>query len=149
MDHCKLGDFGLALHDESQASSSLAEHATVAGTFRYSPPEVLNGDQLAFSGLKKADIYSATIVIAELLTGKEPFQGLNPHQIRRLVTSGERPLIKTGREQGAISVVRPLLEMGWAEKPSERPSAAIMLDEFKSIEPEWLSQVKASNSVLF
>lgn len=42
--HCKLGDFGLALKEESRSSASVVDHAAV-GTLVYSPPEVIRGDR--------------------------------------------------------------------------------------------------------
>lgn len=40
--HCKIGDFGLALKEEARSSASVADHG-VAGTLKYSPPEVVEG----------------------------------------------------------------------------------------------------------
>jgi hypothetical protein len=106
---------------------------SVAGTYKYSPPEVLDGARLSFSGLTKADVYSATIVIVELLTEKEPFKALNPHQIRKAVTSGDRPSTKGNGGEQIPRELRALLEKGWTKHPAERPSAVLMLQEFTKI----------------
>jgi serine/threonine protein kinase len=53
--HCKLADFGLALNDESQSSASVV---AVAGTLRYSAPELLEGDVLSRDQLKPVDMYA-------------------------------------------------------------------------------------------
>lgn len=69
----KILDFGLAqplpvLPDDDTASST--ERAQIAGTLHYMSPEQLRGGPLD----ERTDIYSAGVVLYELVTGRRPFE---------------------------------------------------------------------------
>ncbi|MGE3063417.1 MAG: serine/threonine-protein kinase [bacterium] len=64
----KLTDFGLAFGSESV---NVTNPGTYMGTPAYFPPEQLTGKQLS----AVSDIFSLGITFAEILTGKNPFEG--------------------------------------------------------------------------
>lgn len=65
----KIGDFGL-----SRAVTTTTNTGTLLGTVGYIAPELVNGD----GGDARSDIYSAGIMLYELLTGEQPFRGNVP-----------------------------------------------------------------------
>jgi serine/threonine-protein kinase len=66
----KLLDFGIAKF----ASSTMTRQGSVLGSISYMSPEQVNG--LEVDG--RADVFSAGVVLYELLTGKKPFAGDSP-----------------------------------------------------------------------
>lgn len=93
--NCKLSDFGLALRDYCETSSSVTSANTYnfVGTIKYSPPEVLNGNRMTLKDLMAADIYSMALTIVELISEEEPYDGFNQNQVRKAVLAGETPSI--------------------------------------------------------
>ncbi|MDH7577741.1 MAG: protein kinase [Bacillota bacterium] len=71
----KVADFGLAenIHD----SSLITKTGRLIGSIPYLAPERIQGEEACF----QTDIYSAGIVLYELLTGKTPFTGSSPAEI--------------------------------------------------------------------
>ncbi len=69
----KVMDFGIA-RAVSDSSSTVAETTTIIGTAAYFSPEQAKGEPVD----ARADVYSAGIVLYELLTGKQPFRGESP-----------------------------------------------------------------------
>lgn len=75
--HAKVLDFGIArLMD---AGTRLTVAGAIAGTPRYMSPEQVEGKEVDL----RADIYSLGIVLFELLTGKQPFDGSTIAEILR------------------------------------------------------------------
>jgi eukaryotic-like serine/threonine-protein kinase len=71
----KVADFGLAKAISSQTST--ATQGLLIGTVSYLPPElVMSGNADA-----RSDVYSAGVVLFELLTGRKPHTGDTPIQI--------------------------------------------------------------------
>jgi eukaryotic-like serine/threonine-protein kinase len=72
----KLTDFGIS---RGQNDPRLTEPGMVLGSPMYMSPEQAGGDELT----PATDIYSATVVLFELLTGTVPFSGESSSQIMR------------------------------------------------------------------
>ncbi|MGA2509593.1 MAG: serine/threonine-protein kinase [Candidatus Acidiferrales bacterium] len=75
-DRIKLIDFGIA----GQAGArrlTFAKLSQVMGTPEYISPEQVKGKR----GDGRSDIYALGVMLYEMLTGKAPFQGLNPFAI--------------------------------------------------------------------
>jgi serine/threonine protein kinase len=77
----KLLDFGIAKF----ASSTMTRQGSVLGSISYMPPEQING--LEVDG--RADVFSAGVVLFELLTGKKPFAGDSPTAVLARIMDDE------------------------------------------------------------
>ena len=73
----KVGDFGLVRATNAEATSDM-----IVGTVSYLAPEQVTGEEIT----PASDVYSAGIVLFELLTGTVPFSGDTPlaHATARL-----------------------------------------------------------------
>ncbi len=69
----KVMDFGIA-RAVSDSSSTVAETTAILGTAAYFSPEQAKGEQVD----ARADLYSAGVVLYELLAGRTPFRGETP-----------------------------------------------------------------------
>ncbi|MFT3797892.1 Stk1 family PASTA domain-containing Ser/Thr kinase [Microbacterium sp.] len=69
----KVMDFGIA-RAVSDSSSTVAETTAIIGTAAYFSPEQAKGEPAD----ARADLYSAGVVLYELLTGRTPFRGDSP-----------------------------------------------------------------------
>src|SRR3954463_10188703 len=78
----KVADFGIA----RAGNSEMTQAGTIVGTVQYLSPEQANGDPVD----ARSDLYSAGIVLYELLTGQPPFDGEAPIAIA-LKHLNERP----------------------------------------------------------
>lgn len=128
---CKLADFGLALKDNTESNASTKDFG-FAGTEKYCPKELIEGERLTIEELKRVDVYSLALTSAELLAEKEPFDGIrNIHQIRRAIRDGEIPIPM--EEAGVSPMKRWLLVKALSKNARERPTAAKFLETFKQI----------------
>jgi hypothetical protein len=82
----KLLDFGIA----KMAASTITQHAGVMGTISYMAPEVVGGK--AADG--RSDVFSAGVVLYELLSGHKPFEADSPTSLLLKILEGEpRPIL--------------------------------------------------------
>ena len=113
----KLTDFGVAL--------PVAEDIAAAGTPRYLAPEQWRGEP-ATSG---TDLYAATVVFFECLTGRPPFDG-DLSRLREQHVSGSLPL------DGIDEPLRQLIAEGMAPVRADRPhSANAFVSELEAMAP--------------
>jgi len=87
----KLSDFGLALARHGKAVAGIASSA--AGTPAYMSPEVFEGEPPSV----RSDIYAMGMSLRFMLTGKRPALGDSLDEIRRTVTRGRLPGLRTER----------------------------------------------------
>jgi serine/threonine protein kinase len=69
----KVMDFGIA-RAIAQSTATVTQTAAVMGTAQYLSPEQARGEKVD----ARSDLYSAGVVLYELLTGQPPFQGDSP-----------------------------------------------------------------------
>lgn len=114
----KLADFGLV------RAASDAHHSTdqIVGTVAYLSPEQVDGSEIT----QASDVYSAGIVLFELLTGTVPFDGDSSlsHALARLRLDVPAP---SSRMQGVPKLFDELVSTATARDPRERFADA---DEF-------------------
>ncbi len=145
----KLLDFGIAtpLSQPLDAESTLgADDRPVVGSIPYMAPEVLKGGRAT----ERSDVYSAGVVIYELVTGMRPFAHA---QLVRVV---EQILTRVPRSPSLIapavsqSFSRVILQ-ALAKTPSRRfPSALAMLEHVLDAAPDCgddQRQVESARSV--
>ena len=95
-------------------------HTFSIGTPKYAAPEVFQSmsfgeeGQLAAIYTEKADVYSAALVIAYLLTGRRP---------KGRVTSDPRSRLEAEPARRRWPELAELLERMWAHEPDARPTA--------------------------
>lgn len=124
---CKLGDFGCCQFLEEKPNTPTRSYLT--GTFAYRAPELLKGEKPT----NKADIFSFSIVLWQLLTRDIPYKNLN-HQvvIFRVVACNLRPTIPSNIE--VDNKYKELMTGCWSSNPDDRPSSHETLTTLK----EWL-----------
>jgi serine/threonine-protein kinase len=123
--HVKLLDFGIARANEG------GEYKTRDGLFKgklaYSAPEIYEG--LAAS--PRSDVYSAGVVLYQLLAGENPFRGKDMAEIVRRVLAEKVPPISSRREDVSDEVAEAL-EQALAKDPEKRfPTAAAFAEALR------------------
>lgn len=131
--HCKLTDFGLALKDDTESNTSTKHHG-FAGTEKYCPKELIEGNKLTIEELKLVDVYSLALTTFELLSEEEPFSECkNIHQTRKAIIDGD--IIKTVTNSccGISTAKKNLLKSALTPNRFARPTATDFLYQFNQI----------------
>ena len=84
----KLLDFGIARADEDHVDGGMTRTGTLVGTPAYMAPERLEGAK--FDG--RSDIFSAGVVLYQLLTGRLPFDAEYPAILSQILQQDPPPL---------------------------------------------------------
>mmetsp|Transcript_13377 Transcript_13377/g.20854 ORF Transcript_13377/g.20854 Transcript_13377/m.20854 type:complete len:541 (+) Transcript_13377:125-1747(+) len=130
----KIFDFGLAIglpNSTDDTSDAVAEEKTFdltgkVGTFRYMAPEVHRCE--AYNS--KADVYSFSLVLYELLALEQPYINYTKQMHSTLVVhEGERPLIS----ETWPFIIQCILEEGWSDDVLERPTMREMLSSVHQV----------------
>jgi serine/threonine protein kinase len=130
----KLCDFGLSTIQLSSASLMTAHQG---GTVAYSAPELLliAGTRSNFA----TDVYALGVVLWELLTCMQPYEGCSVAQIIAHLNSKKRLTIPSPIPHGFTSEYVNMMTRCWSEDPRQRPSAAevhrCMISLDKSTQP--------------
>jgi serine/threonine protein kinase len=118
----KVLDFGISKLSES--SSNLTKTGMVMGTPDYMAPEQARGDRVD----ARADIYAVGAILYRALTGRKPFEGLEPMATltAALVQEPPRPSIIEPSIPIALELA---LQHAMAKEPSQRFQTMAELDE--------------------
>ena len=121
----KITDFGIAM---ALNSNELTQTNSVMGSVHYLPPEQANGNGSTI----KSDIYSAGIMMYELITGKLPFKGENAVEIAIKHMKEPIPSIIEFNPEIPQSVENVILK-ATAKNPKDRyNNAKEMYDDLKT-----------------
>lgn len=112
----KIFDFGLAVeipeHSDPDTTFKLAGNT---GTSRYMAVEVIRREPYNL----KADVFSFSILLWEILALSKPYDGLQGQQVKECVSMhGERPPISRSWPRA----IRKLLRSGWSDSIASRPT---------------------------
>ena len=133
----KLGDFGLA-----SSASSRSEFESLLGTAAYVAPELVT------TGIadERSDVYSAGILMFELLTGRQPFQGDTSAQVVAQHTRNSVPPPSTLKPD-ISEALDDLILHATEREPELRPANAnVLLSAVVSIKSELpRTSVRVSN----
>jgi len=113
----RLTDFGVA---RLSYGASLTKLSSIIGTPEYMAPEVADHDSAGPS----ADLYSAGVVLYELLAGRTPFAGGHPLAVLRRHVEQPPPPIP-----GIPAPLWAQLEALLAKEPETRPASALQAAE--------------------
>lgn len=116
-DDIKIGDFGLGKIVDT--SSMIAR--TKVGTPCYEPPEIIQG--LPYDG--KADVWSAGVVMYELITGRRPFTEPTALIGSAIISKSFAPIGKNLCDARISDIVHSMLN----KDPRKRPSFDSILKE--------------------
>jgi serine/threonine protein kinase len=119
----KLTDFGIA---RIPSTDGAASGGLAPGTGAYMSPEAVRGQAQD----ARSDLYSAAIVLYEMLVGRTPFD--QPERSELMVRTAqldEAPAPLTSFLDGAPPVLDVLMAQALAKDPALRPASAIELGE--------------------
>ncbi len=112
----KVADFGLA---RAQAAAGQTRAGLLIGTVAYVPPEQVAGEITSPRG----DVYSAGIMLFELLTGRQPFRGDTPLSVAYQHVNQDVPA-PSSLMPGIPTAVDQLVLAATSRDPARRPADA-------------------------
>jgi eukaryotic-like serine/threonine-protein kinase len=113
----KVADFGLA---RAQAAAGHTRSGIIIGTVAYLPPEQVTGE--APSG-SRGDVYSAGVLLFEMLTGRQPHTGETPIAVAYQHVNQDVPL-PSAIQAGIPAAVDELVLVATRRDPAQRPGDA-------------------------
>jgi serine/threonine-protein kinase len=131
----KMIDFGISKVAQA-GGESLTKTGVVMGTPDYMAPEQARGDRVD----ARADIYAVGAILYRALTGKKPFEGLDPMATLTAVLVQEpgRPTVVNPDVPLALELV---IQRAMAKDPKDRYQSMAELErELSGFDPELLSR---------
>ena len=113
----KISDFGIAKIDSLDIKLTIT--GSIVGTPQYLSPEQIKGEKPT----PKSDLFALGLIIYELITGENPFEGSSITNVIYNVVNKQIPPITQKNPQTPPSLVR-LIESLLNKNPDLRPSSA-------------------------
>ncbi len=123
--HVKVMDFGIA---HLMDSDTLTGDGDVIGTIAYMSPEQAAGRRVQ----PPSDVYSAGMVLYELLAGEHPLRGATPAETLSNVAGARLPSLAELRPDLPDELVT-LVDAACAPRPSERPTPTYLSEAFDDL----------------
>jgi len=114
--HARVADLGVA---RLSGETGMTQTGGVVGTMAYMAPEQATGEVVTGA----ADVWAATLVLYEGLTGRNPLLGYSPADTARRAALGEVAPIRTLRPDLPERLSRAI-DAGLSPNPAARPDAA-------------------------
>ncbi|KAI9106679.1 hypothetical protein K1719_022207 [Acacia pycnantha] len=118
----KVCDFGLSRFKANTFISS----KSVAGTPEWMAPEFLRGEP----SNEKSDVFSFGVILWELVTMQQPWNGLSPAQVVGAVAFQNR---KLSIPPNISPILASLMESCWDDDPKKRPSFSNIVESLKKL----------------
>jgi serine/threonine protein kinase len=139
-DFAKILDFGIAkLRDDAHPEENtgllnndakLTQHGVTIGTPTYIAPEQAYGQ--AIDG--RADLYSLSVMLYEMLAGTPPFDADEVGTLLRMHVSNEVPLLSEMTDAEIPAPVERMIRRGLAKKPAYRiPTAEAYIEQIDDV----------------
>lgn len=109
----KVTDFGIAHIDEG--AQQRTQVGALLGTPQYMSPEQARGDKVD----GRSDLFSAGIVLYQMVTGSRPFRGDNPVATITKIVNDPHPPVTQGRPEAPASL-RRVIDRCLAKNPAQR-----------------------------
>ncbi len=110
----KVADFGICRIDQSEATQA-TQAGSVLGTPNYMSPEQVLGEKVD----SRSDLFSAGVVLYQLLTGHLPFDGETLISVAYKITKTEPPSIDKERPDIPLGL-RRIVERSLKKQPEKR-----------------------------
>ncbi|MBC7174104.1 MAG: serine/threonine protein kinase, partial [Polyangiaceae bacterium] len=124
-EHVKLLDFGFAKFVEGEEAAALTAVGMVVGTLSYMSPEQAMGGAIDH----RSDIYSAGVLLFEMLTGTRPFDG-EPVELLRAHISKAPPTLAEARPGRSFPpALEAIVKRALEKKPDARWQSAVELSK--------------------
>jgi serine/threonine protein kinase len=130
--YVKVADFGVSKMNVTGVIPSKLTNVNI-GTTIYRAPEMGSNDSPLHEP-DKADVYSFGIMCSQILSGEEPFKGVEKMKIQDEVKKGLRPKLPTNFN-GLVS----LIDECWKLDACNRPSFQAICERLKKLKVELIS----------
>lgn len=132
----KIVDFGLASMAQS-TGSQLTRSGIIIGTPQYMAPEQISGGGTPDA---RTDVYALGVVMFELLTGKQPFNGETAVNILFQHLEAEIPSIRELAPH-VTEELEAAVRCAMSKKPDDRPANAVAFSEMlEALSPETVDE---------